>query len=56
MLGLTCDVASASDVDALWTSLQKNGIFVDVLILNAGMPSPPEPILERKLEDIWDLF
>jgi len=35
--GKTCDMASALSIEELWNNIRKEGVEVDVVILNAGM-------------------
>lgn len=56
VIGRTCDVADLFSVDALWTGLQKENIFVDVLVLNAARIQAKGPLLETELEEVWAEF
>lgn len=51
-----CDVSSVEDSAALWSSLRDDGIFVDVLILNAAKFGVQRPLLEADLKSTWSLF
>ena len=51
-----CDVASAEDSAALWSSLEADDCFVDVLVLNAAKFGIPKPLLETGFENTWSLF
>ncbi|KAK7403413.1 hypothetical protein QQX98_010826 [Neonectria punicea] len=53
VVGLACDVSSATDVEELWNSLEQEGTVVDVLVLNAVKVSDQKPILEVGTEGIW---
>lgn len=53
VIGISCDMSDARAVDEMWGSLEKQGISVDVLVLNAvGVPSK-KPILEDGTEAVW---
>ncbi|KAI1114535.1 NAD(P)-binding protein [Nemania sp. NC0429] len=56
VLGLCCDVGSAKQTNQLWATLEKDGIFVDVLVLNAGMPSKFGSILNIDQDETWNNF
>ncbi|WAO89961.1 Hypothetical protein NCS54_00736500 [Fusarium falciforme] len=52
-----CDVANAEEVARLWSSLSDEGIFVDVLVLNAAkFGQQQQPLLETDLEETWSLY
>ncbi|RSL61510.1 hypothetical protein CEP51_013618 [Fusarium floridanum] len=52
-----CNVASAEEVARLWSSLGDDGIFVDVLILNAAkFGQQQQPLLEADLGETWSLY
>jgi len=52
-----CDVGNSEESARLWSSLGKDGIFVDVLILNAAkFGSQQQPLLEADLDEIWSLY
>ncbi|RFU77310.1 hypothetical protein TARUN_4928 [Trichoderma arundinaceum] len=51
--GRVCDIASLESTEALWTGLQKEGIFVDVLVLNAAAHGATTPILQNGLKNVW---
>lgn len=54
--GRVCDIASLESTEALWSGLQKDGIFVDVLILNAAAHGNVSPILKNGLGNVWADF
>jgi NAD(P)-dependent dehydrogenase (short-subunit alcohol dehydrogenase family) len=56
VIGRTCDVADLFSVNTLWTGLQKENIFVDVLVLNAARMQAKGPLLETELEEVWSDF
>ncbi|KAI1196228.1 NAD(P)-binding protein [Nemania serpens] len=56
VLGLSCDVGSAKQTNELWATLEKDGIFVDVLVLSAGIPSKFGSILNIDEDETWDSF
>ncbi|RTE69775.1 hypothetical protein BHE90_015850 [Fusarium euwallaceae] len=52
-----CDVASADEVARLWSSLADDGLFVDVLVLNAAkFGQQQQSLLEADLEETWSLY
>ncbi|KAL6878816.1 hypothetical protein J3F83DRAFT_258184 [Trichoderma novae-zelandiae] len=51
--GRVCDIASLESTEALWSGLQKDGIYVDVLVLNAAAPGKVAPILKSGLKNVW---
>ncbi|KAL2686908.1 hypothetical protein Neosp_004451 [[Neocosmospora] mangrovei] len=52
-----CDVANAEEVARLWSGLSDEGIFVDVLVLNAAkFGQQQQPLLETDLEETWSLY
>ncbi|KAI1870064.1 hypothetical protein JX265_006234 [Neoarthrinium moseri] len=53
-IAVTCDIASSSDVERLWTDLKAKGVIVDVLMLNAAGVSEIKGILARGTDGIWD--
>ncbi|CEI60156.1 hypothetical protein FVEN_g8058 [Fusarium venenatum] len=54
--GRVCDIADLNSTEALWSSLQTDGIFVDVLVLNAAAYGAIEPILSGGLTKVWGDF
>ncbi|KAF3065801.1 short-chain dehydrogenase [Daldinia childiae] len=55
-VGKQLDVADLQGTDELWADLGRQGITVDVLVLNASSPSHPQPILEAGFDKIWQDF
>lgn len=52
-----CDVASTEETAKLWSSLSDDGIFVDVLVLNAAkFGQQHHPLLEAELNEAWSLY
>jgi short-subunit dehydrogenase len=51
-----CDVGSVTDSAALWTGLRNDGIFIDVLVLNAAKFHDQKSILETELGTTWSLY
>ena len=51
-----CNVASRESVGALWDWLKKQGIVVDVLVLNAARVSESVPLLEVGVEELTAAF
>ncbi|KAH7020226.1 hypothetical protein EDB80DRAFT_677158 [Ilyonectria destructans] len=56
VLGYTCDVADEASTEKLWSSLRKDGILVDVLVLNAAKLSPEHTILSLGTKKVWEEF
>jgi len=56
IIPLVCDVVDLAESAKLWDSLKKDGIFVDVLVLNAATFGEPKPILEAGLASVWGAF
>ncbi|KAI5460426.1 putative short-chain dehydrogenase [Mariannaea sp. PMI_226] len=54
VIGRTCDVSNAADVDELWGTFAKEGTVVDVLVLNAVKISEQKPILDVGTKGIWN--
>jgi NAD(P)-dependent dehydrogenase (short-subunit alcohol dehydrogenase family) len=51
-----CNVGDISESDTIWSSLSKEGILVDVLVLNAVCYGPEEPLLDSGRDAIWSSF
>ncbi|KAI8672993.1 hypothetical protein NCS56_00763800 [Fusarium sp. Ph1] len=52
-----CNVASTEETVKLWSSLRDDGIFVDVLILNAAkFGQQQQPLLETNFDETWSLY
>ena len=52
-----CDVGSAQESARLWSNLENDGIFVDVLVLNAArFGQQQQPLLEADLNAAWTLY
>ncbi|KAF4826417.1 Short chain dehydrogenase citE [Colletotrichum tropicale] len=54
--GRQSDVANLDETDSLWKSFENDGIFVDVLVLNAALVSAGSPILELGRDEIWSQY
>lgn len=52
--GRSCDMANPSEAQRLWKDLGKEGIAVDVLVLNAATVSTQQTILDRGTKGIWE--
>ncbi|KAK3374534.1 hypothetical protein B0H63DRAFT_480440 [Podospora didyma] len=50
------DFASLEDTERLWTKLKADGIFVDVLVLNAAVAGPIGTLLQSGVRAIWETF
>ncbi|KAL7918793.1 hypothetical protein ACQKWADRAFT_330377 [Trichoderma austrokoningii] len=51
--GKVCDIASLESAAAFWNNLQSNGVYVDVLVLNAAAGGRAVPILTSGLRNVW---
>ncbi|KAM0128882.1 hypothetical protein ACHAP3_008051 [Botrytis cinerea] len=51
-----CDVGNVAQSAALWLDLQADGVFVDVLVLNAAKFGGQESILNAGVENIWSQY
>jgi NAD(P)-dependent dehydrogenase (short-subunit alcohol dehydrogenase family) len=51
--GRVCDIASLESTEKLWTDLQNEGVFVDVLVLSAASHCNATPILANGLRNVW---
>lgn len=54
--GIPCDISDATTVDALWAGFAKEGIAIDVLVLNAASFAPLQPLMELGTEAVWALY
>jgi NAD(P)-dependent dehydrogenase (short-subunit alcohol dehydrogenase family) len=54
--GRVSDAFNIDAIDALWSDLQEEGIYVDVLALNAASFGATKPILEASREETWQDF
>lgn len=48
-----CDVTNMIEVNALWKTLEAQGITVDVYVSNAAKFSEPKPIFELGADEVW---
>ena len=52
-----CDVGNAQESASLWSTLENDGIFVDVLVLNAArFGQQSQILLEADLDETWNLY
>lgn len=51
-----CDVGNVAESAALWSDLRAEGVFVDVLVLNAARFGGQESILDAGVENIWSQY
>ncbi|KAK1845435.1 short chain dehydrogenase [Colletotrichum chrysophilum] len=56
VIGRICDVSSLSSTDSLWTGLQREGKYVDVLVLNAAGVGAIKPLLEMGRDGVLNEF
>ncbi|KAF5690892.1 peroxisomal short-chain alcohol dehydrogenase [Fusarium circinatum] len=54
--GRTCDISNLTSTEHVWKSLESEGIFVDVLVLNAASYGATETILDGGLSKVWGDF
>ncbi|EHK26255.1 uncharacterized protein TRIVIDRAFT_63579 [Trichoderma virens Gv29-8] len=54
--GRVCDIASLESTEALWSGFEKEGIVIDVLVLNAAAHGNVAPILKNGLRNVWADF
>ncbi|KAK2778613.1 short chain dehydrogenase [Colletotrichum kahawae] len=54
--GRQSDVSDLEETDALWKGFENDGIFVDVLVLNAALVSAGSPILELGRDEVWGQY
>ena len=54
--GKAADIASLEGVRELWSDFQSEGVYVDVLVLNAAAFGNSVPILENGLQNVWADF
>ncbi|KAH6660565.1 short chain dehydrogenase [Truncatella angustata] len=52
-VGVTCDISKPEEVERLWADLKADGVYVDVLVLNAAGISARQSIFERGTDGIW---
>ncbi len=46
VLALRCDVGNGTEVEAVWAGLARDGVFVDILVLNAAVAAAAATILD----------
>jgi len=54
--GRVCDISSIESTAAFWSGLSSDGLFVDVLVLNAAAPGNSAPILQTGCSGVWADF
>lgn len=54
--GLVSDMADLQDAEKLWDGFKRDGIIVDVLVLNGGAAGEAKPILQASLKSTWSVF
>ena len=54
--GRALDVTSIDETSKFWQALAKEGVFVDVLVLNAASTSKRATILEHGRDNVWQEF
>jgi hypothetical protein len=53
IVGQPCDISDSSSVAALWSDLERDGVIVDVLVLNAARIGKPGSIIKVGLDEVW---
>ncbi|KAK3339833.1 hypothetical protein B0T25DRAFT_626588 [Lasiosphaeria hispida] len=53
---LVCDAADLADSERVWGQFKKDGVLIDVLVLNAATTGAVGPILQTKVGDTWRAF
>ncbi|KAH7389955.1 hypothetical protein BKA66DRAFT_607920 [Pyrenochaeta sp. MPI-SDFR-AT-0127] len=56
IIAKSCDVTDDEEVQRLWDGLAKEGVHVDVLVLNSAVFSPPQTIFEIGTAEVWTMF
>lgn len=54
--GRVCDISNLEDVRKLWSDLETDSVYVNVLVLSAAAFGNSTPILENGLESVWSDF
>lgn len=54
--GIVCDISSLGSVADLWAQFKKDGIVIDVLVLNAGAGGATASILQSGRDAVWADF
>ncbi|KAK5659735.1 hypothetical protein OQA88_946 [Cercophora sp. LCS_1] len=53
---VSCDIVDLSATDKLWAKFREDGIFIDVLVMNAAVVGDFGPMLNSSLETVWHAF
>jgi len=51
-----CDVTDDEGVKRLWDGLGKEGVHVDVLVLNSAVDTPSQTLFELGTAEVWAMF
>jgi NAD(P)-dependent dehydrogenase (short-subunit alcohol dehydrogenase family) len=54
--GRSCEIASPASVDKLWDQLATEGIYVDVIVLNAALTSQFGMMTDLGWEEVWKAY
>ncbi|KAB5571747.1 hypothetical protein GE09DRAFT_1267992 [Coniochaeta sp. 2T2.1] len=55
--GLQCDIVDLADAEKLWDGFKKDGVFIDVLVLNAATVGPPGKLVgDGGIAETWRAF
>ncbi|KAH8902268.1 NAD(P)-binding protein [Coniochaeta sp. PMI_546] len=56
VVGLQCDIVDLSDSEKLWDGFKKDGIVIDILVMNAAIVGGASKLMEGGLEKTWRAF
>lgn len=56
IIAKSCDVTNDQQVKELWDGLEKDGVHVDVLVLNSAMDTPSQTLFELGINQVWSMF
>ncbi|PVH98356.1 NAD(P)-binding protein [Periconia macrospinosa] len=51
-----CDVTDDKEVERVWDDLAKEGVYVDVLVLNSAKDTASQTLFELGYEEVWAQF
>lgn len=51
-----CDVTVDEQVKRVWDELEKERVYVDVLVLNSAKDTPPQTFFELGIAEVWAQF
>ncbi|KAK5651261.1 hypothetical protein OQA88_12669 [Cercophora sp. LCS_1] len=56
IIGKQSDGSNPDAINTLWDELAKDGVVVDVLVLNIAKFATPKPLLELGIDHVWESF